>query len=37
MPLLPGDPKPSINYPHEFMTTITTAPEDQTKGGKGKK
>jgi pilus assembly protein CpaC len=33
-PLLPGDPKPNITMPHEFMTTVTTVPEDQTKKGK---
>lgn len=35
-PLLQTDPKPGISMPHEFMTSITTNPEDQ-KSGKGKK
>lgn len=33
-PLLPGDPKPNIAMPHEFMTTFTTVPEDKTAKGK---
>ncbi len=38
MPLNPSDPKPAISMPHEFMTTFTTVPEDQTqKSGKGRK
>lgn len=35
--LNPSDPKPNITMPHEFMTTFTTVPEDQTKSVKGKK
>jgi pilus assembly protein CpaC len=37
MPLNPSDPKPTITMPHEFMSTYTTVPEDQTKPTKGNK
>lgn len=36
-PLNPSDPKPSINMPYDFMTTVTTNSEDHTKLAKGKK